>query len=872
MKSGSKGKNADKKPRNSKLSSASEAEFLKKQRAERYQELDALETPDVSNTAKQLEGKMRDKGVSTSSEFEDAGKKTAGIAEGKVVKRKGEDQRYMHKPSPKKLTKNIMNSEAGAHFWDNIRELMAGDMFSLLLYSKAPNIGLVDVDQDYFAIRSRYLENAQTFDAYKKTNTATVQGFEKVIAACFYMGDGDFHGENLMVHQRSDGQYEFDKIDHGRALSYTHKNIDDLFNGAIHFINRMYKDPLESNQVQFNYAVFKNELKSMRERLSPELMDNIIDAKISQLKKIGVEFGEVHEREIQNLKLQMQKHNDRIDVIIGILEIASPELHSITLPTTFQRIKEQNLAKIEDAVKSAIINNTLVHGVDPIKFALYADIKIDNKSALDYALENHRMIDGIDPIAFCILRELKNHIPTKKPQGLITEVQKAVSEGKDIYGVHPIKFAIMANVQIHSKPAIEYAAKRGKKIDGFDPIAFAALNDLRIESKHPIEWAVSNNKKIDGKDPILWAYQQKERINGKDPIVWAIQNNKTIRGIDPWKYAYQHSMEISEFSAIKWAASMSHKINGVDPVIFALRNNLTIDDQHPLKWAITTVHNIEGMNAAIAIDKVGLQIDGKSGVEWLLENDKPGRLIRNAWNYANDNNLLFQGVEPGLWFILNHDQIQGRTTAFNDISAQIAKDGTFLKQGFEKHTTQEKIEFLSGMLDLYHKLDPVKNGDLIAIIKQDYNVIVADINQGKSVVTLQSSGFDKSSSDKIAKKLDKLIKNKDVADVKVDSSALLEKCDFDMAIKVIEIGKALENPVTKDSNGFKACADQICKAFNKLVSSKHNKVTKDDINNTLKVISAERSEDISVDNKPISSFAQKVEQGRNNTQTPSKTI
>ncbi|MCE2992956.1 MAG: hypothetical protein LW826_02000 [Candidatus Jidaibacter sp.] len=166
------------------------------------------------------------------------------------------------------------------------------------------------------------------------------------------------------------------------------------------------------------------------------------------------------------------------------------------------------------------------------------------------------------------------------------------------------------------------------------------------------------------------------------------------------------------------------------------------------------------------------------------------------------------------------------------------------------------------MLELYSKLDPIKNADLMNVIKQDYNHIIEDINQSKSVVTLESSGFNKSSSEKIAHKLEKLIKRKDIVVVEINSSALLQKCDFDMALKVIEIGKILDNPMSKSSNPLERCAEQISKIFNKMVTSKHLKVTTDNINTVLSVISADELHPVYVENKEMSSFAQKIAAGR----------
>ncbi|MFN8833423.1 MAG: hypothetical protein ACK5WS_06520, partial [Alphaproteobacteria bacterium] len=155
----------------------------------------------------------------------------------------------------------------------------------LLLYNKAPNIALVNVDREYFGIRSRYLKNAQTFEEYIKQHNEEVIGFEKVIAACMLMGDMDFHQENLMVHQNAEDAYEFDKIDHGRSLCDMYEGAEQVFNSYLSFAYSKYFDSLNSKQITFNHKVFLDELIAMHSRLSPTMMYDIIDSKVNQLKK-----------------------------------------------------------------------------------------------------------------------------------------------------------------------------------------------------------------------------------------------------------------------------------------------------------------------------------------------------------------------------------------------------------------------------------------------------------------------------------------------------------------------------------------------------------------------------------------------------------
>ena len=120
----------------------------------------------------------------------------------------------------------------------------------------------------------------------------------------------------------------------------------------------------------------------------------------------------------------------------------------------------------------------MLYGIDPVKFAIIADVNIEDKKALDYALEHDVKIDGMSPIALCILREIHDYIPDQKPDDLLAEVERCTLDGSEIYGMDPIRFAIIAGVKINNKPAITYAIDEGKNINFLDLHHLFALHYL----------------------------------------------------------------------------------------------------------------------------------------------------------------------------------------------------------------------------------------------------------------------------------------------------------------------------------------------------------------------------------------------------------
>lgn len=68
---------------------------------------------------------------------------------------------------------------------------------------------------------------------FDKSKLNKVQGFEKMIAACFIMGNHYYKDQNLLVQTLSNNSYQMIKVDHGISFENFHLNYFDFL--TIHF-------------------------------------------------------------------------------------------------------------------------------------------------------------------------------------------------------------------------------------------------------------------------------------------------------------------------------------------------------------------------------------------------------------------------------------------------------------------------------------------------------------------------------------------------------------------------------------------------------------------------------------------------------------
>ncbi|MCE2992753.1 MAG: hypothetical protein LW826_00910 [Candidatus Jidaibacter sp.] len=416
-------------------------------------------------------------------------KKKAGVSEGHVAK-DNDGRRHMVKPFLKKpySTKfdKIVNKSRETEWWDNIREFIAGDIFSLLLYNKSPNVGLVNIDDDTVAVRSRFLEDAVTLFTFQKdinNEGKTVGNVEKVFAACLIMGDPDFHNQNVMVHQNIEtGEYELDKIDHGRSFlsqGYAINQLEDMLND----VWKDYKGEIQRGFMRFDMNALRDAINDMAGRITPEMVLSIVDCKVYELEKAGVEL-EVNERD------QIEDHVKK-----GLIR-------------QFYNAKAQVAFLDFLKVNHTDWFNQMLNRRD--QSFLYQDTNKKFESNIWLAIQSGTRINGMNPLILADSVGLGNQLNNT----VIQEYTK-----KDAYK------------NLIDSQLIEYAIYNSIEIDGQDPIVYAANNAVKIDAKDPIVYAIENAIKIQEQDPLLYAIENAIKIQGKPPVHYAIENSMELDNV-----------------------------------------------------------------------------------------------------------------------------------------------------------------------------------------------------------------------------------------------------------------------------------------------------------------------------------------------------
>ncbi len=142
-------------------------------------------------------------------------------------------------------------------------------------------------------VRSKFFKNAKTLTEFSGEQSQRIgssdklrdlEGFEKTIAASNILGDGDYHGENLMI---KDGK-EIVRIDFGKAGMGFPKNFANMISTmSDRFSSLGYMRAIEDGNLSFDIGKYNESLNSMLNRLNEEQINNIVDKKLYELEKAG---------------------------------------------------------------------------------------------------------------------------------------------------------------------------------------------------------------------------------------------------------------------------------------------------------------------------------------------------------------------------------------------------------------------------------------------------------------------------------------------------------------------------------------------------------------------------------------------------------
>lgn len=439
-----------------------EDQFLEKQKAEREAELKNLgkvspETKEVVNNS------LRDKAVSTEQSFTKKGEKEAGVSGGYIATETETGKTFILKQFNKsKEDSNKIEGESARYQSlsdreDGARELVGASMYQFLLHDRAPKVGLVNgKDSNSLFVRSKFFEEVVSMPEFsgsknealntRSDKLKSVEGFEKVIAACNMLGENDYHAGNIMVQKQKDAdgaeKHVFTKIDHGKSLLVFPPDFNSLVKN-LHdsFANFGYDQAIFKGNLSFDVKKYSEALKQMGNQLNEKQIDSIVGQKVAELQKAGFDFREfdidqtkklssdpkfAREEFSEHFKVQLKQNLNNMKQISQQIEIV------------------EKFTGVDEKFKKGFWVEAIAESgcKDPIEFAAKKGIKIEGKDPVVWAYNNGQKIDGKDPIAFAANNKIK-------------------IEGKD---------------------PIEFAAKKGIKIEGKDPVAFAAENGISINS------------------------------------------------------------------------------------------------------------------------------------------------------------------------------------------------------------------------------------------------------------------------------------------------------------------------------------------------------------------------------------------------------
>ncbi|AAY61986.1 hypothetical protein RFEPED_1260 [Rickettsia felis str. Pedreira] len=264
-----------------------------------YRKLEELSNP--NDPKKAIDAMLRDKRVAQQAEFEEKGKKAAGVSAGYVAKDELGNtfilkHFYKTHAACQKIQDNNARKQAIADRRDGVQELIGSTMYQFLLHDRAPKEGLVKADEkhpDSLYVRSKFFDNAVTLTEFSGLSDQTrvrandqnlkkLEGFEKAIAACHMLGEVDYHAGNLMM---QDGK-TITKIDHGRSFLAFHKD----FGSMIQLTNEMFAHPgvgynaaIKAGNFSFSIDKYSESLNQMISQFDEKQMEAIVDQKIDEL-------------------------------------------------------------------------------------------------------------------------------------------------------------------------------------------------------------------------------------------------------------------------------------------------------------------------------------------------------------------------------------------------------------------------------------------------------------------------------------------------------------------------------------------------------------------------------------------------------------
>lgn len=342
-----------------------------------------------------------------------------GVSSGYVGDRIKDSKRHILKGALKKISRDLYDLSTYPGYLtytrnyhdrlDFITEYINSRIYERLLPNRSPVISIASgegADQDKVYLTSKFFDGFQTLAQYTQRpygeldpshpRLRNIRGFEKVIAACTFAGETDYHPNNIGVvpSLSKDGSVERDemgnhlfqvvKIDHGKSLM--------VFESESHM-----RQDLFSKLIRYQYNTFKFNLEKYREAMEANLQmtddeidkftsKSIRDASVAGLEIQGMASAEdgmsAEERLSKSFADSIKQRRDQAKALVTTLKI---------------------LEKIDEVTQGWKDGGWIieVNHHNPILWAHYNSKKIDGKPAIEWAYENGGMVTydpGLNPL------------------------------------------------------------------------------------------------------------------------------------------------------------------------------------------------------------------------------------------------------------------------------------------------------------------------------------------------------------------------------------------------------------------------------------------------------------------------------------------
>ncbi|WP_341754414.1 hypothetical protein [Candidatus Tisiphia endosymbiont of Dioctria rufipes] len=264
---------------------------------------------------KRVEAMLRDKTIAHQENFPAKGSKQAGVSAGYIAKETATGNTFILKRFYKRhadcltLPNLKQQDQAIKDRNDGVNELIASSMYQFLLYDRAPKEEMVipsRTNNTALYVRSKFFDNVVQLAEFAKGTYPTsvgandqklkeLEGFEKVIAACHILGDGDYHAGNLMV---QDGK-TITKIDHGKSFITFHQDFGAMIEATYSMFSEKgvgYTSAIMAGNLSFNIEEYSKALKQMIGQLNDQqigfsslssyLIDKITPGKLEEIHKM----------------------------------------------------------------------------------------------------------------------------------------------------------------------------------------------------------------------------------------------------------------------------------------------------------------------------------------------------------------------------------------------------------------------------------------------------------------------------------------------------------------------------------------------------------------------------------------------------------